>query len=93
MGMTVLTSTQTTGATFYAPGGWSAILLSGHAGGTWKLQARVQGTTTWVDTDVSFAGSGLKAFMTSFQLEYRMTGGSAGATATLVDLTYPGVPA
>jgi len=86
MAIDILAATQTTGREFHAPGRTALIQLSRHAGGTWTLQIQQPGSpTTWQDTDITFTASGVKAFHSQAEIPYRLTGGSAGAVARLLD--------
>lgn len=83
----ILTATQANGRVFKMGGGPWAIKLKNHAGGTWVLQVRTPGETDadWVDTDVDFTDNGIKFYNSSNEFEYRMSGGSLGATAECAD--------
>lgn len=84
----VLSSTDTTSATFAVElrtgtSGecWLQVLVEGHAGGSWILQARRRGGA-WVDTDVAaIDANGVWRWAASPVWEYRLTGGTAGAVA------------
>ena len=77
----VLASTQTTSDEFVAPSWAMAVELTGHAGGTWRLQCEgLDGT--WYDVDgVEFTQTDQWYVRTIPGRTYRLTGGSAGAEA------------
>lgn len=83
----VLGPTQTTSDEFAAPGGLAHLLLSGHSGGTWKLQVK-DPDGTWVDLDgdtgVTFDDDGMVTWYGTAHLMYRLTGGTVGAKAWMV---------
>ena len=83
---TILTSTDSVSKNFTPLGLVAGIHLSGHAGDSnlWVLQSRVQGGP-WVSTNMTFDQDDVKGFDVFDDLEYRLTGGTAGATATLVE--------
>ena len=82
----ILKSTETTGGEFSTPGGTCLILLEGHAGGTWQMEAKRKDGTVWVEDEMKFTGSGLKVWWSAHELRYRLTGGSAGAESFLVSI-------
>ena len=90
----VLTAAQTTGAEFHHPGELAFLLLSAHAGGTWKLQVRSP-DDEWVDADgdagIEFRESGYKVWYGDALSRFRLTGGTAGAKAWLVTSERAGV--
>ena len=81
----ILTATQTTSDETHLSGSLAFVILEGHAGGTWVLQIKGPVTDTWIDTDVDFTGSGIKAFDSNGELLYRLTGGTVGAVASVAD--------
>lgn len=77
----VLDAAQTTSDVWISSGRNGIIILTGHAGGTWTLQIQAP-DGTWVDTDVTFTANGVQTnFYTVPGFSYRLTGGSAGASA------------
>ena len=87
----ILTATQTTSDEFNSPGTIVAVIMTSHSGGTWKLQVKAP-DDTWVDDDPKFTKNDVLYFYCTSGLLYRLTGGTAGATAWLVSTAYrPGV--
>ena len=77
----ILAATQSTSDIWLFSGKDGVIIISDHAGGTWTLQVEAP-DLTWIATDVTFTANGIKAdFVTTPGLRYRLTGGTAGATA------------
>ena len=77
----ILSDTQATSDTWIGSGKDGTIMLTGHNGGTWTLQAQAP-NGVWIDTDVTFDDTGIKAaFVMTAAIKYRLTGGSAGAEA------------
>ena len=87
----ILASTQDTSDTFRTRGGISFLLLSGHAGGTWKLQVE-DPDGVWVDVTgdqgVQFNDDGYQVFYADSELTFRLTGGTVGAKAWLTTGVY-----
>ena len=76
----ILTATQTTGDSWLASGSDSTVLLDQHAGGEWVMQVQSP-LGNWINTDITFAGNGIKDFSTIQGVAYRLHGGDAGAVA------------
>lgn len=89
MAQQILQATETTGSAFRVPGGRVGILFEDDSGGTWTLQVRRSGGS-WVSTTPTFTDNGVKFFVCSYELEYRLNGGTVGAQAHLVFVNYPG---
>ena len=87
----ILFATQTTSGVHEAAGGLvnGTVLLSSHAGGTWTLQVLApddSATETWIDTSVTFTANGIQSGLVFERtLNYRLTGGTAGALAWISD--------
>ena len=83
----VLAATQDTSDEFLHPGGLAFLLLSAHAGGTWKLQC-LSPDAEWVDCDgtagVEFSSSGMIVWYGQGLLNYRLEGTVAGAKAWIL---------
>ena len=84
----ILASDQTTGGAFRAAAGAHIISLAGYSGSTaWTLQQKhpeqVSGADVWLDSNVTFTESGIKSVILSNAYEYRLTGGTVGASAYL----------
>ena len=79
---------------FPLPGVVGGVLVVGHAGGTWTLQVEdPENPGTWIDTDITFTGNGLKSFDCFGFLSWRLAGGDVGARAWALSgrLVEPGV--
>ena len=76
----ILSSTETEGSAFRGQGLVGIILLTGHSGGTWTLQVR-DPDGTWVNTDITWPSDGIQSFDSQRFFDYRLTGGTAGASA------------
>ena len=76
----ILSSDDATGTAFTATGGNSTILVDTHAGGVWTLQVESPGGV-WIDSDISFTGTGIQDLTTVAGLSYRLNGGMTGARA------------
>lgn len=84
----ILDDSDSDGSVFYVDEGTAFILLTGHAGGTWKLQVYTP-DDVWEDIadasgGVSFDSNGLVVFYAQPALGYRLSGGTAGAKAWLL---------
>ena len=78
-----LLETEATSREFSASGSRlvGTIILTAHAGGTWKLQAQAP-DETWVDTNITFTDDDIYSDLAFEQnLKYRLTGGTTGAKA------------
>ena len=80
MWIPILTAAQTTSARFKAAGDQIQIYVEDHQGGTWTLQVLTH-AGNWLDTDVTFDNDSLVSIDAEYGLEYRLTGGNAGALA------------
>ena len=64
-----------------------AIVLFDYQGGTWVLQYQNPNVLgDWQSSEIEFSEAGDKDFYISDALDYRLTGGTAGASAWLVSL-------
>ena len=63
---------------------WMQTVFDSFTTGTWTLECRRPGGTTWVDTGTTFSATGLKRWAASQHLEYRFSGGDVGAAAVVV---------
>ena len=70
------------GSPFYINGGSYYIILTGHSGGTCYLDVEAP-DQTWVESDISFTSNGVKTFVGTQLLRYRLRvdGGAVGAQA------------
>ena len=79
----ILSATQAGSDEFPAGGNrYSAtVMLTAHAGGTWTLQVQAP-DDTWINTNVTFTSNDIFSDVIFERgLNYRLTGGSVGATA------------
>ena len=79
----ILSDTQTTSDTHEAAGGRysGTVFLTGHAGGTWTLQAESP-DGDWIATNVTFTADGIQSNIIFEEgVRYRLTGGTVGAKA------------
>ena len=83
----VLSDTQTTSEEFRFSGKVGFVILSGYTSGTWTLQVEAP-DGSWIDSDINFTGNGIKSFDSTHSLNWRLTGGDAGAEAWVSDDDY-----
>ena len=83
--MQILTSTQTTGDAFQAPG-WSTVIeLTGYTGGAWQLQILAANGVWYAVDKAIITRDDLLFLRTIYGREYRLTGGVAGAEAFAIE--------
>ena len=80
----ILGSNEETGREFSTRGGICIIQLENHAGGEWQLESKKISGDGWVQDEMTFDDSGLKAWYSADRLTYRLTGGNVGAEANLL---------
>lgn len=78
----VLHETQSTSDVWTTAGGPGWVLVEQHGGGTWTLQVRAPVGGSWIDLDIEFDNDGLQDYSVPAGSSLRLTGGTAGASAT-----------
>ena len=80
----ILESNEATGKEFSTPGGICLVQLENHAGGEWQLESKKFSGDGWVKDQMTFVDEGRKAWYTTYDSKYRLTGGDVGAEAYLL---------
>ena len=79
-----MAATDAASREFHVKGTVAFVMLTKHAGGTWTVEMKSP-DDEWVDIDQDFDGNGVKAIHAENDLAYRVTGGTQGATAWVID--------
>lgn len=81
-----LFNTQTTGDIFNDVIGIVQVTIDDHAGGIWTVQRKGPRSDNWIDLDVTFVDNGAKVFYVAPGVNYRIDGGTAGATGYYIEV-------
>ena len=84
MEQTVLAATESVSRSFYLRGTIAHIMVMDHSGGTWVTEMEAP-NGTWIDLDVDFNGDGVQAIEVQSSRPYRLSGGTVGASALVID--------
>ena len=81
----VLAITETTSEPFRLAGGIGMVQVSSHSGGTWTLEIE-DPDGDWGSTGETWTANGIRAFWSTWEARYRLTGGTVGAKAATYNI-------